>query len=462
MTYVAWRLAAEARGACFEGWSLVRLRTEFQSSLQFLGDGVLDEFSVDSPMFARRGWLRLLDRPELRDWVGGKGTLQFAVVYADHQPACVCPVLRARGAGTYFLYSIEEHFFEHWIEEALRLHPDQHRAYARLRMASGAFKTLLKWTGSVLDDAFIVSSPLSYRGELGIASRFDGERDLILGELARSLERWAVEHRRPVWIQGIEGDEAEWRPILRQRDWTPAFLFHDNRLELEGLRDFEDYLSGFRRTTRRAFQRDQKRTRAAGISFRVLDDMAEHAALFSDQYERTYDKYGRNHFHHPPEFFIALQETLGDDVEAIVAEKEGAIIGFSILLKNPGRKEIWTYRMGRVADAGLEDVPYYFDLSFYAPIARAIELGYSTLWLGPAGYEAKNVRGAEPVPLYSYFFFPRRLDRWLLGPYVEGFGRISRSEIEASFARTGARPPRSRRDDGALGAIEAVTRATKE
>jgi hypothetical protein len=56
--------------------------------------------------------------------------------------------------------------------------------------------------------------------------------------------------------------------------------------------------------------------------------------------------------------------------------------------------------------------------------------GTLILPLGPAGYEAKRVRGAEQVPLYSCFWFPRRFDRWTLQRYLKLFGKITRKQLE--------------------------------
>jgi hypothetical protein len=71
------------------------------------------------------------------------------------------------------------------------------------------------------------------------------------------------------------------------------------------------------------------------------------------------------------------------------------------------RREICAYKIGRRYDCGLDRVPFYFDLSIYEPVRRAIELGYRTYWLGPGAYETKCRRGAEQIPLYNYCWFPR-------------------------------------------------------
>ena len=75
----------------------------------------------------------------------------------------------------------------------------------------------------------------------------------------------------------------------------------------------------------------------------------------------------------------------------------------------------------------------YFGLSFYEPIKRAIELGARRLWMGPAGWDAKRVRGARPMPLYNCLWFPRRWDLWALAPCLGKFSEISRALIQRSY-----------------------------
>lgn len=182
-------------------------------------------------------------------------------------------------------------------------------------------------------------------------------------------------------------------------------------------------------------KRTYVRPKAQGIEFDFVSDLASRAEEFTELYNLTYAKYGDSYFRQPPEFWRTLQATLGSSVEAIVARREDQLVGFSILLKSERRGEMWTYRIGRRDDPALRSVPYYFALSFYGPIQRAIELGYRRLWLGPASYEAKSVRGAEQVPLYSYFWFPRRWDRWFLLPYLQIFGKVTREQIAQSLDR---------------------------
>jgi hypothetical protein len=412
-----------------------RLKVTLLDSLDCIDAETMDEITADGHTFASSGWFRLLASSDLSALTGGTVQLAFATVFADEVPICLCPVLRAKGEGIYFVYSLRRFYFEHWIEEAVRMDPSKADHFARLNQGVSAFRHLLEWTGSSLDECLIVTNPLSYRGHIPIAPSAPVSRLEVYSELVGFLKRLSRRCNRPLWFLGIEEDEIRLRQVLGEAKTTPSFLFYDNRINLENFESFDDYLQQFRRTTRRAFQRDMRRSAEAGVELDFISSIDEHADELTSLYQETYSKYGESFFQQPPTFWKNLKANLGTSVEAIVARRQDRMLGFSILLHNERRGELWTYRIGRTADPELADVPYYFSLSFYGPIQRAIDLGYRRIWLGPASYEAKGVRGAALVPLWNYFWFPRRIDRWCLAPYLALFGKISREEIEKSLGR---------------------------
>lgn len=426
-----------------------RLRTAIVENLRELPGEWLDEITADGQTFAASAWYRLLDQLTLGELIGGRIELSYAVATVDELPIAVCPILRASGEGVYFVYSLRQFYFEHWIEEAVRMEPERREYFARLFSLVSAFRRVLEWTGTTLDDCLIVTSPLSYRGHIPVAPSSPVPRAEVYGALIAELKRTARQRRLPLCFLGIEAGERRLQQALTTAGCTRSFLFYDNQLNLEPFASFEDYLQSFRRTTRRALQKDMRRTEEAGIEFRFEEDWRSSAVAFTELYNQTYGKYGESYFHHPPWFWTALNDCLPGAAEAILAERAGKLIGFSILLKNARRGEMWTYRVGRSAAADLAAVPYYFGLSFYGPIQRALALGYRRLWLGPASYETKSVRGAQQVPLYSYFWSPRRTDRWCLLPYLQLFGKITEEQISKSLARP-LRPAAAPSEDPSL------------
>lgn len=403
-------------------------------TLAAIGERCLDEITADGHVFATTAWYRLLDRLDLSAIVGGSVELRYVVATAKATPIAVCPLLRVQGHGAYFAYSLRRYYFEHWIDDAVRLNPEKSGEFARLFRAVTGFRKLLEWTGSVLEDCLIATCPMTYRALIPVAPSSSVAREEVYRAIIAELQRLARTERRILCILGVEGETGPLQKALAEMHFSPTFLFYDNQIRLEQCASFADYLSSFRRTTRRAFLRDMRRTQDAGVQFHTTNDLATNAQSFTELYEQTYSQYGESYFRHSPDFWKSLGACMPGAVEAILAVHDDRLIGFTILLKSARRGEAWTYRIGRLRSENA-DVPYYFGLSYYSPLQRAIELGYRRLWLGPASYEAKSVRGAVQVPLYNYLWFPRRLDRWLLAPYMRLFGKITRDEIVASLRR---------------------------
>lgn len=415
-----------------------RAKLEFRwiNSLVSLTQSELREICADGHVFASPGWMTLVDRLNLSEVIGGQIELRFLVGYVGTTPVAVCPVMRARGEGVYFVYSMRQYFFEHWIEEAVRLSPEKKDHYARLYAGVSTYRRFLEWTGSKLDDCLIVTNPISYRCHLPVSPSSPIPREEVYAEMIAALQRASRQARVPLWFLGVEGEGSRFERALETQRCARSFLFYDNQIDLTPFTTFDDYLQSFRRTTRRAFQRDLRRTEEAGITLRFESDadaIARLAKPMSELYEQTYGKYGASHYHHPPSYWQEAAHSLGMTGEVILAEQHGRMIGFSLLLHSQRRGEMWTYRIGRSGEGEAASVPYYFALSFYGPIRRAIELGYRRIWLGPASYEAKQVRGARQVGLASYFWFPRKWDRWFLEPFLKLFGQVTREQIDETL-----------------------------
>ena len=411
---------------------MVRLETVFLPTVRGIDPDQLDEITADGRVFASRQWFELLESLDLDEVTQGEVQLAFATVFADGRPELVQPVLRAKGSGMYFLYSLRRYYFEYWIEEAVRLRPEKQTAFAKIFAGVTKFRKALEWSGAPLDDCWIIGSPISYRCHPASSPSASVTKIELYGRLIADLQRLSRATRKPLCFFGVEetGPVDPWRSALRESGCAESFLFYDNVLKLDAFETFDDYLHSFRRTTRRAFERDLKRTKEAGIDLRILDEFAGLGPAFADMYRETYARHGTSYYHHPASFWRTLSEQCGTTTEAAAAFHQDALIGFSVLLESRRRGEMFTYRIGRRAEGSWGEAPYYFALSFYTPIRRAIELGFRKIWLGPAGYEAKRVRGAEQVPLYSYFYFPRRFDRWTLQRYLKLFGKITRKQLE--------------------------------
>jgi predicted N-acyltransferase len=407
-------------------------QTEVVRSLASLPDETLDALTTESSIFARTGWLRMLEQVDLSDLTGGIVDLQFAVVNGAGAPAAVCPVLRARGDGLLALYSVRRYYFEYLFEQAANSKLGESKLLGMFARLAARARRLLESAGCSLDDYLIVCNPLSFRGSVSIAPLAGPQREEVARQLVADLQRLAEDQGRPLCFLFVESNDQPVTQMLLEAGFRQVFLFYDNRIRLTEFKSFDDYLQSFPARDRKTIKSELRRTAAAGIAFRRVAEFTELGGDFTRLYEQMYLKHSESIFRHPPEFWRTLKTCLGENVETVLAERDGALAGFVATLNCDRRRELWTYRGGRQYSPELEGVPFYFPLGFYEPIRRAIELRYDNIWLGPAAYDAKLHRGAEQVPLYSYFWFPKQRDRYLTGRYLRRVGNIVRRQIAGS------------------------------
>ena len=158
------------------------------------------------------------------------------------------------------------------------------------------------------------------------------------------------------------------------------------------------------------------------------------AGDFESLYNATSSKYGTEYFHHPADFWRALDRHGGTLPEAMVAKQGDDVVGFCMLLRK--RDQMLALRAGRrAAGTGGGPLPIYFSLVMYEPIKRAFDVGVTRLWLGQSVWEAKRRRGAKGYALYNYFWFPSLRARAVLGSFISAYGHISKQQIARLLAK---------------------------
>lgn len=411
------------------------LQTRFEPTLDALADEDLRAITAAGHPFASAAWYRMLERLDLPAVTGGSVQLQFAVVSAGGTPVAICPLLRAQGPNLYPIYSIRRFYFESWLPEVLRSHPDRAKAARRLYACVSWFRRLLGWMNCSLDDFLIACSPLSNGVQLPIRPDLRTSPAQVIEHLLAELQRHALEHGRPLWFLGVPADGGPLPELLQAAGFQQVFFYYGNRIDLSRFTAFEDYLRSLSKVWRKSVRREIRRFAKAGVTFRIVDDVSDFAEDLSRLYENTYSRYNVGSLALSADFWTTLSETHGSNAETLLAEHKGQIVGFSQLLTSDAHGEMINYKGGRVYAPELGKTAFHFELLCYGPVRRAIELGCRTLWLGVASYQEKLHRGATQVPLYSYFWFPHRRDRWLLGRYLHECGKAARREMKKSADR---------------------------
>jgi hypothetical protein len=393
-------------------------------SLRAFSDAALDEVTAEASIFFDRRWFRLLDSLDLSSLLGGEVRLRYAVAaLEDGTLRAICPFLTTRSSTVRFAYSFKKAFFTGWQKELLRVKPELANLVRWLSWGVTGLRLLARGIGVCTDGWVLTVSPLSFRGGMAVADVPPAAAAQARRSVLAALKDVAKEESLPLSLFLVPEEDLPMRDAATESGLEEVFLAYDTYLDLEGT-NIESYLARFRSRPRGHFKREMKEIRQAGVRFERNRDLSSVAPTLTTLYETTYNKYGEEHFAHPPTFWRSLEQHLGDRAASIRAYRERAIVGFTVLI---GKRDLFAYRMGKLLEEDENNL--YFNLAFYEPIRHACELGCRRLWVGPGALEAKHHRAAVAHALYGYFWFPDRRARSLLLPYLRTFTRITHQQL---------------------------------
>lgn len=163
---------------------------------------------------------------------------------------------------------------------------------------------------------------------------------------------------------------------------------------------YDEYLHHLSRKTRSEVRRQANRSRESGHALeRLVDpDEAVEAPL-----QALVDENSRRHSGRPwvlgPSFFRTVTREVGPDVHVFVCRGRDGVRGVSVML----RRGDAAYPVVVGADAGPPRDHYaYFEVTYHAVIACAIELGIRRLYFGRGLADVKQRRGCRFVETWEY------------------------------------------------------------
>jgi predicted N-acyltransferase len=171
----------------------------------------------------------------------------------------------------------------------------------------------------------------------------------------------------------------------------------------------EEYVAWLKQSRRAKVRRDRRRFASypGEVAVERLGDCIEQAAPLLAELQQ---RYGLVDTADDMRRYLARQAAELDDRSVVFAWRaEGRLLGFALFFELDG--VLYARSVGF-------DAPYvgsgaYFSVAFYEPLRYAIERGLRELRFGGGTYEAKLLRGACPVPLWSLVVPPAdELHRW--------------------------------------------------
>ncbi len=164
--------------------------------------------------------------------------------------------------------------------------------------------------------------------------------------------------------------------------------------------NFEEYLANLNYKVRKNTRREIRKFLESGIAIDEssnLDDISEKIADLSSNLFEKYNQGG-----HPllgKSFFRSLSENAKDNAKLFIAEKNGKLVGFLLLMRQKDILDCFTCGFDYDLLSNTDFV--YFSLVYYFPIKWAIQEGISKIYYRISADKVKLRRGCSQEQLFS-------------------------------------------------------------
>ncbi|MBQ1092088.1 GNAT family N-acetyltransferase [Streptomyces sp. B93] len=167
---------------------------------------------------------------------------------------------------------------------------------------------------------------------------------------------------------------------------------------------WDQFLAEMSKHRRRRVRLERRALAEAGVDVRVEPLTADLVPRLGQLDCNLLRKYGNPASpEHSAGLIAFIAEVMGDDVMVSVARKDGAVVGFGMVLRSRsrGREEWFGHRAGFDYDAQGK-LPLYYDVLYYRVLEAAAAQGVTVLHAGIGSVEAKLARGCLASQEHSY------------------------------------------------------------
>ena len=242
---------------------------------------------------------------------------------------------------------------------------------------------------------------------------------LLGAELNRTAAEGLVDelaglvHRRGLSSAGINFCRPEDTGVLRDAGWLERFDWQYHWAN-SGYRDFDDFLSRFRRKARKNIRAERRKVAQAGWDLRWTggqDLSRDDIDLITECYETTFQLYG-NMPSLNRAFFAQAAQRFGDRFQACIARRDGRDLAAAIFWHDGER--LYGRYWGSLIDC--RDV--HFEACYYQGIDFCIRRGLKAFEPGAQG-EHKIRRGFLPVQTRSFHYIRHPAMRDAISRYLQ-------------------------------------------
>jgi len=286
----------------------------------------------------------------------------------------------------------------------------------------GRLKRYARAAGLSFLPAFVCGPALGYGWHIGVHPELPAPE--ILALLLDAMESEACSRRLELTFTHVLDEETQLKSLLAARGYLRCLNVPVAVLDLRWP-SFDAYLAHVPRKTRFEFRRQINRHRDSG----AVTCSATPAAAGHDHLLGLLDGNSLQHNAHPfpfgPAFFAELERNFGAGARIFTTRKAGVITAVSFMLIDRGIAFVPAIGVDRRLAA--RDYTY-FQITYNAPIAAAIDAGLVRVYYGRGMYQLKlrrgcrltgnsvyiRVKGPGRIPARCWFFIASLWNRYKL------------------------------------------------
>jgi predicted N-acyltransferase len=342
---------------------------ENQASRVVVRDSICDmDPEVWDPLcrdvYMSHGWLQIME-----ETFTGKVDHRYFLAFLDGEPAgtAACSIQYPSGDG----FTLDESIF-------------------------GRFKPLVASLGVSILPSLICGSIRGYGHHFGLKQDLStSERQTVMSMLFEALEQKAESLHIPISFNNVLVHETELINMLRDKGFCRTVNFPLNFLDIRWTK-FSEYRTFL---SKRKLNREINRNRKEGVHIRRLKVVEPCEELVFKLLNDNCIKYNGKPLKVHDNFPSTCKKLLGEEAIIYVAEKQGRIIGTTILFHRDG--------VGYVTDVGVDHEKTgndftYFNVAYYRPVEDAIAMNIRRLYYGTLMYSLKSRRGCSTLQMYLY------------------------------------------------------------
>jgi len=221
------------------------------------------------------------------------------------------------------------------------------------------------------------------------------DRQVVASILFEALEREAAMLRLSISFNNVMAEERELVHLLEERGFLKTINFPLNYLDIQW-KNSDEYLNFL---AKRKLTREVNKNRREGVKITQLETVGSCESRLYELLNDNYLKYNGKPLLVRNEFISLCKKFLGSEAIIYMAEKEGAIVGTTIMFHREG--------IAYVTDVGVDHETAgndftYFNLTYYKPCFDAIAMQLKRLHYGTMMYPMKAKRGCSTMETYLY------------------------------------------------------------